>query len=45
MIRRHYGSLKFKAKENERVMKKVVFFEKIVPNAKCYWPDWFYQAD
>ena len=34
-----------KAKENKRVMKTVVFFEKIITTAKCYCPDGFYQAD
>ena len=31
-----------KAKENKRVKKTVVFFEKIVTNAKCHFPDGFY---
>ena len=36
---------KFKAKENKRVMKTVVFFDKIVANTKCYYPGRFYQAE
>ena len=36
---------KFKAKENKRVMKTVVFFDKIVANTKSYYPRRFYQAE
>ena len=48
MIGRDYEPLKvnnsnrFKAKENKRVMKTVVLFEKLDTNAKCYCPEGFH---
>ena len=36
---------RFEAKENMRVIKTIVFFEKINANAKCYSPEGFYSAN
>ena len=34
---------RFKAKENKRVIKTVIFFEQVDSNAKCYCPEGFIQ--
>ena len=36
---------RFKARKNKRVIKIVIFFEKIDTNAKCYCPEEFYSAN